>query len=184
MATQSGHERPFGWQAADFTLGDPDGRRYKLADLAGAKGTVVMFICNHCPYVKGTIAEIVRDCRTLAAEGVGSVAIMPNDVAAYPDDSPANMKKFAAAHGLPFPYLYDESQQVARAYGAACTPDFFGFDKDLRLRYRGRLMPVKGTSPVPGGERELLDAMRRIAATGQAPADQTPSIGCSIKWRH
>ena len=183
MAAPSGHERPFGWRAADFALPDPDGRIHRLAEFVRAKGLVVMFICNHCPYVKGTIAEIVRDAKTLAGEGIGSVAIMPNDVAAYPADAPAEMKKFAAAHGLPFHYLYDESQATARAYGAVCTPDFFGFDKDLGLRYRGRLMPVKGTTPVPGGARELLAAMRQIAATGQGPADQSPGIGCSIKWR-
>jgi len=183
MATQSGHERPFGWRAADFALPDADGRVHRLADLAGPKGLLVMFICNHCPYVKGTVAEIVRDAATLQREGVGCVAIMSNDVAAYPADAPPEMKKFAAAHGFTFPYLYDESQATARAYGAVCTPDFYGFDKGLALRYRGRLMPVAGREPIPGGERELLAAMRQIAATGQGPADQSPSIGCSIKWR-
>ena len=183
MATASTRDHPFGWRAVDFALPDTDGTVRRLGDIAGAKGLLVMFICNHCPYVKGTIAEIVRDATALAGEGVGSVAIMPNDVRAYPADSPAEMKKFAAANRFPFPYLYDESQATARAYGAVCTPDFFGFDKDLNLRYRGRLMPVKGTTPVPGGNRDLLLAMRQIAASGQGPADQTPSIGCSIKWR-
>jgi peroxiredoxin len=183
MANAATRDHPFGWRAADFALPGTDGTVRRLADLAGAKGLLVMFICNHCPYVKGTIAEIVRDATALAAEGVGSVAIMPNDVRSYPADSPAEMKTFAAAHRFPFPYLYDESQATARAYGAVCTPDFFGFDKDLALRYRGRLMPVKGTTPVAGGNRDLLQAMRQIAATGHGPADQTPSIGCSIKWR-
>ena len=183
MAAPSSHERPFGWRAADFALPDPDGGIHRLAEFTRAKGLLVMFICNHCPYVKGTIAEIVRDATTLAGEGIGAVAIMPNDVAAYPADSPAEMKKFAASHRLPFHYLYDQSQATARAYGAVCTPDFFGFDKNLGLRYRGRLMPVKGTTPVPGGARELLAAMRQIAATGEGPADQNPGIGCSIKWR-
>jgi peroxiredoxin len=172
-----------GRRAPDFALPDPDGRVWSLAEIAGRRGTLVMFICNHCPYVKGTIADIVADAKALAAEGVGTVAIMPNDVAAYPADAPPQMKRFAAEHGMPFPYLYDESQAVAAAYGAVCTPDFFGFDKDLALRYRGRLMAVNRTVPVPGARRELLDAMRAIAATGQAPADQTPSMGCSIKWR-
>lgn len=176
-------EAALGGKAADFALPDPDGRVWRLADVAGPRATLVMFICNHCPYVKGTIAAIVADARALAAEGVGTVAIMPNDVTAYPDDAPPRMKAFAAEHGLPFPYLYDESQAVAAAYGAVCTPDFLGFDKDLALRYRGRLMPVDRTRPVPGARRELLDAMRMIAATGRGPADQTPSIGCSIKWR-
>jgi peroxiredoxin len=172
-----------GRKAPDFALPDPDGRLWRLADVAGPRGTLVMFICNHCPYVKGTIGEIVADARALAGEGVGAVAVMPNDVAAYPADAPPEMKRFAAEHGLPFPYLYDESQKVAAAYGAACTPDFFGLDKDLVLRYRGRLMAVNRTVPVPGARRELLEAMRLIAATGQAPGDQTPSMGCSIKWR-
>jgi len=169
--------------APPFDLPGTDGRRHTLASVRGAKGIVVLFICNHCPYVKAVLDKIVRDTRELAVNGVGSVAIMSNDPADYPDDSFDNMTTLAAKLAFPFPYVLDESQAVAKAYGAVCTPDFFGFDKDLRLRYRGRLMPVKGHAPVPGGARELLAAMRQIAATGQGPADQTPSIGCSIKWR-
>jgi peroxiredoxin len=173
-----------GRRAADFALPDPDGRTWRLADIAGPRGTLVMFICNHCPYVKGTIAEIVADAKALAGEGIGAVAVMSNDVAAYPADAPPEMKRFAAQHGFAFPYLYDESQDVARAYGAVCTPDFFGFDKDLVLRYRGRLMEATRAAPVPGARHELLDAMRMIAAGGHGPAEQIPSMGCSIKWRH
>ena len=183
MAETATMTREFGWQAADFDLEGTDGKRHRLADLKGGKGTLVMFICNHCPYVKAVVDDIVKDCAALQADGVTAVAVMSNDTKAYPDDSFDNMKKFAARHGFGFPYVIDTTQDVARAYRAVCTPDFFGFDKDLGLRYRGRLMPVKGTTPVPGGNRDLLQAMRQIAATGQGPADQTPSIGCSIKWR-
>jgi len=142
-----------------------------------------MFICNHCPYVKAVIDDTVADCRQLQAEGIGVIAIMPNDTKAYPDDSFDNMKRFAAAHRFSFPYVIDESQDVARAYGAVCTPDFFGFDRDLALRYRGRLYEVVGKTPKPGAPRELLVAMRAITATGRGPARQAPSMGCSIKWR-
>ena len=173
-----------GWQAADFELEGVDGRHYRLADVRGPNGTVVMFICNHCPYVQATIDDIVRDCRALADEGVGAVAIMSNDTEAYPADSFDNMVIFAQQHRLPFPYVIDPTQETARAYGAVCTPDFFGFDKDLILRYRGRLYETAATRPKPGARHELLEAMQEIARTGAGPADQTPSIGCSIKWRH
>lgn len=173
-----------GSAAAEFRLPATDGQTYSLADVRGDKGTLVMFICNHCPYVKAAIGRIVADARQLAAHGVGCVAIMPNDTEQYPADSFDNMKRFAADHDFPFPYLIDESQDVARAYGAVCTPDFFGYDAELKLRYRGRLDQGR-TDPVPAGApRELLQAMIEVTETGKAPAEQRPSMGCSIKWRH
>ena len=171
-----------GMLAADFRLPGVDGRDYTLQDVAGKRGTLVIFICNHCPYVRAVIDRIVRDGAELKTYGIGSVAISANDAEAYPDDSFANMKLFAEEHRLQFPYLYDESQQVARSYGAICTPDFFGFDAGLRLQYRGRL-DDSGRDPKPSARRELFDAMRQLAETGTAPAEQTPSIGCSIKWK-
>ncbi|MFZ2020006.1 MAG: thioredoxin family protein, partial [Methyloceanibacter sp.] len=160
-----------------------DGKTYSLEGLRGPKGTLVMFICNHCPYVKAVIDRIVRDTEALKAHGISTVAISANDVVHYPEDSFDNMKRFAAAHRFGFPYLYDESQDVARAYDAACTPDFFGFNADLELQYRGRL-DASGREPASADvRRELFEAMREIAATGKGPREQTPSIGCSIKWK-
>ena len=182
MAT-SPTEIALGAPAADFRLPATDGRTYTLGDIAGEKGAVIVFICNHCPYVKAVIGRLVADARLLMREGVGFAAICSNDAAAYPDDSFASMREFAARHDFPFPYLHDESQAVARAYGAVCTPDFFGYDRDLKLKYRGRLDEGRTTPPPAGARRELLEAMRAIAATGLAPADQIPSIGCSIKWK-
>ncbi|MCX7890743.1 MAG: thioredoxin family protein [Burkholderiales bacterium] len=174
----------FGWKARDFDLPGVDGRRHSLASARGPNGLLVMFICNHCPYVKAVIDRIVRDCRELAGHGVGAIAIMSNDPAEYPEDSFDNMKKVAAAHAFPFPYVWDETQDVARTYGAACTPDFFGFNRELELQYRGRL-DASGRNPAPpDARRELFEAMVGIARTGKGPADQTPSIGCSIRWRH
>jgi len=172
----------FGWKAVDFSLRGVDGKTYTLADVRGPRGTLIMFICNHCPYVKAVIDRIVRDCRELDAHGIRSLAIMSNDTDSYPDDSFDNMKRFAEQHAFPFPYVIDETQQVARAYDAVCTPDFFGFDADLGLQYRGRLDASK-VQPVPNAPRELFDAMVRIAETGQGPAEQVPSMGCSIKWK-
>jgi peroxiredoxin len=175
---------PFGWRAAPFALDGTDGKRHSLEGVKGKNGTLVMFICNHCPYVKAVIDDLVKDCAALRGDGVNAVAVMPNDTAAYPDDSFDNMKRFAAAHGFGFPYVIDRTQEVARAYGAACTPDFFGFDEDLKLRFRGRMYEMlPGLKPKPGAKHELLDAMRQIARTGEAPADQAPSVGCSIKWK-
>ncbi len=182
MAMQSSQTTQ-GWKAADFDLEGTDGRRYRLADVRGPKGTLVMFICNHCPYVQTVLDDIITDARELQALGVGTVAIMPNDTETYPDDSFDNMKRLAQAKRLPFPYLIDATQQVARAYDAACTPDFFGFDAGLGLQYRGRIYEVRNRQRVPGSRRELFDAMAAIARTGKGPADQYPSIGCSIKWR-
>jgi len=172
----------FGWKAADFSLPGTDGRTYTLADVRGETGTLIVFICNHCPYVKAVIDRLVRDATELQKEGIGVCAISANDATAYPEDSFANMKTFAARHALPMPYLYDESQEVARTYGAVCTPDFFGFNADLELQYRGRL-DSSGKSPAPGARRELYEAMVRIARTGQGPREQIPSMGCSIKWK-
>lgn len=173
----------FGLPAIDFDLPGTDGKRHTLADCRGPNGLLVMFICNHCPYVQAVIDRIVRDCRELAALGVGSVAIMSNDVVAYPEDSFERMTQLARALDFPFPYLLDEAQAVARAYGAVCTPDFFGYNGRLELQYRGRL-DASGRNPAPAdAPRELFAALRQIAETGQGPREQTASIGCSIKWR-
>jgi peroxiredoxin len=173
----------FGWKAVHFRLPATDGRTYALADVAGPKGTLVMFICNHCPYVKASIARIVEDASMLQQEGVGVAAIMSNDTRAYPEDSFEKMQLFAAKHNFTFPYLIDETQEAARAYDAICTPDFFGFNAALELQYRGRLDAAR-LEPAGGMRRDLLEAMRLIAATGKGPAEQVPSMGCSIKWRH
>jgi peroxiredoxin len=172
----------FGWKAPAFELPATDGKTYRLGDVRGANGLLVMFICNHCPYVKAIREKLVRDCRELAAHGIGCVAISANDPADYPEDSFDNMKRVAAEFGYPFPYLFDETQAVARAYGAVCTPDFFGFNSALELQYRGRL-DASGAARDPGARRELFEAMTRVAESGQGPAQQTPSIGCSIKWK-
>jgi peroxiredoxin len=172
----------FGWRAVDFDLPATDGKRYRLAQLAGTHGLVVMFICNHCPYVKAVIDRIIRDASELQGHGVASVAISANDASEYPEDSFDNMKRIAKDLRFPFPYLWDESQEVARAYDAACTPDFFGFNHKLELQYRGRL-DASRTSPVPNAKRELFEAMVQVARTGQGPAEQIPSMGCSIKWK-
>ena len=176
-------EIALGAKAPDFRLPATDGRTYALKDVAGENGTVIVFICNHCPYVKAVIDRLTADARLLMSEGVSFAAICSNDATSYPEDSFARMGEFARKHDFPFPYLHDETQDVARAYGAVCTPDFFGFDRDLKLEYRGRLDEGRATPPPPGARRELLEAMRAIAAGGLAPANQTPSIGCSIKWR-
>ena len=169
--------------APDFRLPATDGRTYALKDIAGEKGTVLVFICNHCPYVKAVIGRLVADARLLLAEGLGFAAICSNDAASYPEDSFPKMREFARAHDFPFPYLHDESQAVARAYGAVCTPDYFGYDRTFKLKYRGRLDEGRTAPPPPNARRELLEAMRAIAAGGAAPSEQIPSIGCSIKWR-
>ena len=173
----------FGLAAPDFALDDTAGRRWTLADCRGPNGLLVMFICNHCPYVKAIIDRLIRDCRELAGQGIGCVAIMSNDVAAYPDDAPEHMRRWAAELDFPFPYLHDAGQTVARAYGAVCTPDFFGYNARLELQYRGRL-DASGRAPgAADARRELFEAMRQIAATGEGPREQIASIGCSIKWR-
>lgn len=169
--------------AADFRLNATDGRVYTLDSIAGENGTVIVFICNHCPCVKAVIERLVADARALLREGVGFASICSNDATAYPEDSFSNMKQFAQTHDFPFPYLHDETQSVAQAYGAVCTPDFFGYDRDRKLKYRGRLDEGRTNPPPAGARRELVEAMRAIATTGLAPQDQMPSIGCSIKWK-
>jgi peroxiredoxin len=172
----------FGWKAPDFDLPGVDGKRHTMASARGPNGLIVMFICNHCPYVKAIRARIVRDCRELATHGIGAIAIMSNDPHEYPEDSFENMQRVAAESGFTFPYVLDASQDVARAYEAVCTPEFFGFNAALELQYHGRLDASK-TAPVEGAQRELFDAMVGIARTGKGPVGQTAAIGCSIKWR-
>jgi peroxiredoxin len=173
----------FGRPAIDFDLPGVAGKRHTLASCRGPNGLLVMFICNHCPYVKAIIDRLIRDCHDLARHGIGCVAIMSNDVTAYPEDSPESMARWATELAFPFPYLYDETQAVARAYGAVCTPDFFGYNTDLELQYRGRL-DASGRNPGPtDARRELFEAMLEIAGTGKGPHEQTASIGCSIKWQ-
>ena len=172
-----------GVPAPDFLLRATDGKTYALKDVAGPNGTVIVFICNHCPYVKATIDRLVADARTLKTEGVGFAAICSNDAVGYPEDSFQAMTEFARRRDFPFPYLHDESQAVARAYGAVCTPDYFGYDGTLTLKYRGRLDEGRTSPPPPGARRELLEAMRAIAAGGTPAGAQVPSIGCSIKWK-
>jgi peroxiredoxin len=173
----------FGWKAPSFTLPGTDGKTYSLEELRGPNGTLVMFICNHCPYVKAVIDRIVRDVDELKALGVSAVAICSNDSVQYPEDSFDNMKRFAKEHRFTFPYLLDESQDVARAYDAVCTPDFFGFNAKLELQYRGRLDESRKEAAPANVRRDLFEAMKQIAATGQGPREQIASIGCSIKWK-
>lgn len=170
-----------GQSAPAFSLPGVDGKTWTLEAARGTNGLLVMFICNHCPYVKAVREKMMRDARDLQAAGVGVIAVSSNDPTDYPEDSFENMKRVAREYGYPFPYVFDESQEVAKAYGAVCTPDFFGYDKDLKLRYRGRL-DASGRSPDPNARRELFEAMTQIARTGEGPREQVPSIGCSIKW--
>ena len=173
----------FGRPAVDFDLPGVDGQRHSLASARGPNGLLVMFICNHCPYVKAVIDRIVRDTRELAALGVGSIAIMSNDPTDYPEDSWENMIQVARRYDFPFPYVLDETQEVAKAYGAVCTPDFFGFNGKLELQYRGRLDESRKETAPAGVRRDLFEAMQLVARTGQGPREQIPSIGCSIKWQ-
>jgi peroxiredoxin len=182
MTTRDNSICAFGWRARDFALRGTDDRIYTFADVRGPKGTLAVFICNHCPYVKSSIGRIVSEAAALRAIGIGTIAIMPNDTATYRDDSFDNMKVFAATHGFTFPYVIDETQDVARAYGAQCTPDFFGFNAQDELQYRGRL-DASRTTPVPGARRDLYEAMKQVAETGQGPTEQISSMGCSIKWK-
>ncbi len=174
----------FGWKAIDATLPATSGEKISVFSCAGPNGLVVAFICNHCPYVKAVVDRMVRDAETLKDIGVGFVAISSNDAINYPEDSFANMKLFAERHRFGFPYLYDEDQSVARAYDAACTPDFFGFNKNMELQYRGRLDASRKEAAPDETQRDLVNAMRQVAETGEGPREQIPSMGCSIKWRH
>ncbi len=173
----------FGWKAPDFTLPKPDGTSVSFSDIRGGRGTLVIFMCNHCPYVLAVIERLSADARALQNAGIGVCAIMPNDFHTYPSDAPDKMARFAQAHDLSFPYLVDEDQNTAKSYGAVCTPDFFGFDAQDGLQYRGRIddAPMK---PDQAHVRELREAMLSVAETGHGPSDQYPSIGCSIKWRN
>lgn len=173
----------FGWKAVDFDLPGVDGKRYNLEAVRGPNGLLVMFICNHCPYVKAVIDRIVRDTKELKDYGIGSIAIMSNDPTDYPEDSWDNMVRIAREKQFPFPYVLDETQEVAKAYGAVCTPDFFGFNAKLELQYRGRLDESRKETAPEGVRRDLFEAMKQIAQTGEGPREQIPSIGCSIKWK-
>ena len=173
----------FGLPAPDFDLPGIDGCRHTLASACGPRGLLVMFICNHCPYVQAVIHRIIRDTRELATLGIGSIAVMSNDPTDYPEDSWDNMVKLARELDFPFPYVLDESQAVAKAYGAVCTPDFFGFDAERRLQYRGRLDESRKETAPEGVRRDLFEAMKMVAETGRGPREQIPSIGCSIKWK-
>jgi peroxiredoxin len=173
----------FGEPAVDFSLPGVDGNSWTLESCKGEKGLLVMFICNHCPYVQAVRERIVRDAHELKAMGINFVAISSNDAANYPEDSFENMQRIAEEWQLPFPYLYDESQEVAKAYGAVCTPDFFGYNADLTLQYRGRLDESRKETALGDVRRDLFEAMKEVAETGQGPKEQIPSIGCSIKWK-
>jgi len=172
----------FGWEAPDFKLSGIDGNTYTLADVRGPRGTLVMFICNHCPYVKAIRPRLVSDLSELKVMGVNAVAIMSNDPSDYPEDSFDNMRLVAEEYGFGFPYLLDATQSVAKAYGAVCTPDFFGFNSDLELQYRGRFDESRKETSPEGVRRDLFEAMSEVAKTGHGPKEQIPSIGCSIKW--
>jgi peroxiredoxin len=172
-----------GMTAPDFALPGTDGRTWRYADAAGPQGLLVMFICNHCPYVQAVIERLVREVRALREVGIGAVAISSNDAVTYPEDSFDRMKIFAQRNGFDFPYLYDEPQEVALAYGAVCTPDFFGLNRERTLQYRGRLDACGRQPPAPDTRRELVEAMAQIARTGQGPDVQHASMGCSIKWK-
>lgn len=173
----------FGWPAPDFSLPATDGKTYSLADIAGPNGTLVMFICNHCPYVLAVLDRIKRDAADLQELGIGVVAINSNDAATYPDDSFPKMVEMVQKEGFTFPYLHDESQDVARAYDAACTPDFFGFNAEGALQYRGRLDASTRQAGPEDLRRDLFEAMKQIAQTGEGPEAQIASMGCSIKWK-
>ena len=172
----------FGKKAENFQLNSTDNKVISLNDIKGKNGTLVMFICNHCPYVKAVIEEIVQDCKKLKTNGINSLAISSNDVKNYPEDSFDNMIKFSRDHNFNFPYLFDETQEIAKKYGAVCTPDFFGYNKNLELQYRGRIRELKDLKPIGGSDSDLFNAMKQIAETGNGPKEQIPSMGCNIKW--
>jgi peroxiredoxin len=173
----------FGWKPSEFALSGVDGETHSLSGIKGTNGTLVMFICNHCPYVKAITTRLVEDIKILQVLDIGVIAVMSNDAVNYPADSFENMKVFSRECDFPFPYVIDETQEVARAFDAVCTPDFFGFNAQLELQYRGRLDEGTTNQPPPDARRDLLEGMKQIAQTGQGPANQTASMGCSIKWR-
>ena len=173
----------FGKKAEDFKLKSTNNEFLTLNDVKGDNGTLVMFICNHCPYVKAVISDIVNDCKLLQNLNVSSVAICSNDVINYPEDSFDKMIEFSNSNNFNFPYLHDETQEIARKFDAVCTPDFFGYNKKLELQYRGRIRELKDLKPIRSGESELYLAMKMIAETGKGPIDQVSSMGCNIKWR-
>ena len=172
----------FGKKAENFNLKSTENKMISLKDVAGENGTLIMFICNHCPYVKAVIKEVVKDSKELEKKGVKSLAIMSNDTKNYPEDSFENMIQFAKIHEFNFPYVIDETQEIAKSYGAVCTPDFFGYNKNLELQYRGRIREMKDLKPVQEGESNLLTAMKLIVKTEKGPEKQIPSMGCNIKW--
>ena len=172
----------FGEKANDFNLLSTENKTISLKDVRGSKGTLIMFICNHCPYVKAVIKEIVQDVKFLETLDIKSAAIMSNNTKKYPEDSFENMISFSKENNFSFPYLIDESQEIAKKYGAVCTPDFFGFNNNLELQYRGRIRQLKNHKPVTAGDSELRIAMKLVATTSKGPAKQSPSMGCSIKW--
>ena len=172
----------FGKKAENFNLKSTENKMISLKDVAGENGTLIMFICNHCPYVLATIKETVKDCKELENNGIKSIAIMSNDPKVYKEDSFENMIQFAKNNEFNFPYVIDETQEIGKAYGAVCTPDFFGYNKNHELQYRGRIRELKNLIPVQDGESELLKAMKMIAKTDNGPKEQFPSMGCSIKW--
>jgi len=174
----------FGQKAIPFELKSTENKIISLNEIKGENGTLIMFICNHCPYVKAIIKDIVHDCEELKKIGINSVAICSNDSVNYPEDSFENMIKFSKNNNFNFPYLIDETQEVAKAYDATCTPDFFGYNKNLELQYRGRMRELKNLIPVRDAESDLLNAMKQIYETGKGPKDQIPSAGCSIKWKY
>ena len=174
----------FGKKAVPFELKSTDGKILKLDEIKGENGTLIMFICNHCPYVKAVTKDIVEDCNELKKIGINSIAICSNDAVNYPEDSFENMIKFSKENNFSFPYLTDETQEVAKEYDAVCTPDFFGYNKNLELQYRGRVRELKKLIPVRNGESDLLKAMKQVAETGEGPKEQTPSAGCGIKWKY
>ena len=172
----------FGEKAKNFNLLSTENMKVSLNDIKGENGTLIMFICNHCPYVKAIINDIVQDVKYLEALGIKSTAIMSNDVKNYPEDSFENMISFSKTHNFSFPYLIDETQKVAKEYGAVCTPDFFGYNKNLELQYRGRIRELKNLKPIVKGDSDLNIAMKLIAKSEKGPKNQIPSMGCSIKW--
>ena len=172
----------FGEKAKDFNLLSTENKKISLDEIKGENGTLIMFICNHCPYVKAIIKDIVEDINFLRNLGIKATAIMSNDVKNYPEDSFENMISFSKMHNFSFPYLIDQTQEVAKKYGAVCTPDFFGYNKNLELQYRGRIRELKNLKPVGSGDSDLKIAMKLVAKSGKGPSNQIPSMGCSIKW--